>query len=1335
MLVLSSGIYAQNGSSCIIAEPFCTGVTYAFPLGTNTTAEPGPNYGCLYTYPNPYWYFLKILDPGDITIHLSSGVDIDFACWGPFSSPTAPCVTQLTANCSGDCCPTSAYDESCCPNNTSNPGFWPCGNMVDCSYDMLPTEDVHISNAQTGEYYLLLITNYSNTAGNIVFSQSNNIGTPGVDFGTTDCSIVNPCDITNITVSIGACNPATNTYSINGAITYTDAPATGSLVVTVSGGGSQTINGPFTTSSSYNIGNLASDGASHTITATFSDDPFCTYTITFTAPNPCSFCFATAGADFSVCGLTTTLAAVANPTDISQIWSCAGTIINQLSNPNTSVIVPSAGTYIFRWTIVNSAGLTCYDEVSVTFNLVPTSTFTASGVACFTSPSTVQYNGNAPAGATYTWNFNGGTASPPGTGQGPHSVTWAAGGTYNITLTVTNGGCTSTQTSVPVIVPPQLQVSVNTSPVTCASGTNGQANVTVTGGTGAPVYTWSNGTGPPFAAGPYTVTVTDANLCTATTPFIISQPNSINVIPSQVNVSCYGASDGSATVTVSGGTSPYSYLWSNGGNTNTIINIPAGTYTVTIIDFNGCTTDNTIIITEPSVFTASVLTQNNPACQGVCNGSAAVQATGGMAQYTYAWPGGATTSTASGLCSGPFVVTITDSQGCTATTTVTLTDPPGVSVLITGSTNNDCYNQCTGTATALASGGTPGLYNYFWSTGSNNTTASSLCAGPYGVTASDVSGCTASVYVTITEPPDLLVSVGSEDGVQCYGDCNGQGSVDVMGGTPSYQYYWAVSAFNQQTNPNLCAGSHFVTVTDANGCTASTMVVIPGPSELVIQNVQMIPSTCNGTNDAQVIIDIQGGLGAFNYQLGTYSNTSGAFSYTFTGLSPGNYGITITDANYCTKVGSVTVTQPNPIVLASTPSFTLCNGQTGFIQTVVSGGSQPYIYTWNGVSGTSILQVNSQSQITYNIQVTDANGCVSNIASTTVDVTPPVQLEVIASPSAVCPGEPVMLNVNITSGAGEPYIVRYNDQIVVPPYTVYPVGPPGEYFELTVEDNCGSIASDTVLVTVYNPPQVTFTSDTSRGCQTLEVHFSQYSSVPGISYIWNFGDGSYDQISYDVNPYHKFRTPGVFDVTLTVTSVDGCVSTVTIPQMITVYPKPDSRFDAVPQIVSIIKPEIQFVNLSTLADWYIWHFGDGDSASIENPVHFYHSITTFNVTLIALTNMGCKDTSNLTVTVRDEYSFYAPSAFSPNNDYINDVFFVLGHGIDVSQFYLGIYDRWGMLMYETDKYNPLNPAQYGWKGTSLNNKMAPIGTYTWLCKYKDGMNILHEKAGTVTLIR
>ncbi|PKP22098.1 MAG: hypothetical protein CVU05_05340 [Bacteroidetes bacterium HGW-Bacteroidetes-21] len=1324
---MSAGVFSQNGSSCIIAEPFCTGVTYAFPMGTNTSAESGPNYGCLASQPNPYWYYMRILDSGNITIHLSSPTDndIDFACWGPFNSPTGACTAGLSAGAST---PTD------CPAN-GNPapaGSYPSGNMIDCSFDVYYVEDVHISNAVAGQYYMLLITNYSNSPGNIEFTQSNNtVGLPGVNYGTTDCAIITPCEILTLTATPGLCVPATNTYTITGTVTIDTPPATGSLVISDNAGGSQTFNAPFATSYNYTISNNTSDGLTHTITAQFSDDQFCMLTTTYTAPAPCSFCFANAGTDFTVCGLTTNLAAVPNATDLTQVWSCAtpGVTINQTSVATTQVTVPTAGTYVFRWTITNSSSLSCYDEVSVTFNQIPTSTFTASSISCFGGTSTVAYTGNAPAGATYGWNFGGGTASP-GTGQGSHAVTWATAGIQTVSLIVTNNGCTSTQTQVQVTNPPQLAVSVNTSDVTCASGTNGQANVSVTGGTGTPDYIWSNVTGPPFAAGNYTVTVTDDNNCTATSAFSIAQPNSINVIPSQTNVACFGASTGGASVSVTGGTPTYNYIWSNGGSSSSISNVLAGNYTVTIIDANICTTTSSFVLTQPTAFTASVATQNNPMCQGVCNGNASVSPTGGTPNYNYAWPGAASvTQAAVNLCSGTYVVTITDSQNCTATTTVTLSDPPGISVAITSFSNVSCFNGCNGTATALASGGAAGINSYIWSNGQNTATATNLCAGTYTVTASDVNGCSTTTTVDIAEPTQLTVAVGNQVGVLCYGDCNGVGSVNPAGGTPPYAYYWGVSAWTQQINSTLCAGSHFVTVTDANGCTANTMVVITGPSELTITNVTPTPLTCNGANDGQAVVTLQGGYAAYQYTLGTTTNGTGIF----TGLAAGNYGITVSDANNCTRTGSVTITEPNPIVLGSTPNFTLCNGQTGFIQTSVTGGTPQYTYYWNGVQGNSILQVNPSGLTTYTVNVVDANGCSSNYSSTIVNVTPPVQLEILASPPAVCPGEPVMLNVNITEGAGEPYIVRYNGMIVVPPVTVYP-NQTGQYI-LSVEDNCGSIDTDSILITVYPVPVVTFISDTVSGCQPLEVLFHQFSSVPGISYVWNFGDASYDEVSYDINPTHRFRSPGIFDVSLTVTSVNGCVSTTTINDMITVYPKPDSRFDADPQIVSIIKPQVQFNNLSTLANWYIWHFGDGDSSSIVHPMHLYPAIQSYTATLIAITNQGCKDTSSLVITVRDEFSFYAPSAFSPNNDAINDIFFVLGHGIDPTNFKLEMYDRWGMLQFETDKYDDFNPAHYGWNGTTLSGAMAPIGVYTWLCRFKDGMNILHEKVGTVTLIR
>lgn len=179
--------YSQN-NYCNTALPFTTGLVYTFPAGVNTgSAEAGPNYGCLLSQPNPAWYYMQVADSGPINIHLatSEAQDIDFICWGPFTSPTAPCVNQLTANCTS------------CPNNTDNPTFYPSGNLVDCSFSTSWQEDCNIPNAITGEWYIFMITNYSNLACNIVFTQTNATIT---GHGTTNYAIMSQSNINDVIV-------------------------------------------------------------------------------------------------------------------------------------------------------------------------------------------------------------------------------------------------------------------------------------------------------------------------------------------------------------------------------------------------------------------------------------------------------------------------------------------------------------------------------------------------------------------------------------------------------------------------------------------------------------------------------------------------------------------------------------------------------------------------------------------------------------------------------------------------------------------------------------------------------------------------------------------------------------------------------------------------------------------------------------------------------------------------------------------------------------------------------------------------------------------------------
>jgi hypothetical protein len=188
-LLFSSKI-SFGQTNCSTAQQVCLNDTTIYPMSVSTMSESGPNYGCLHTYPNPAWYYIKISNPGVINIQIEGNDgsvtrDVDFICWGPFNSLNSVCTDSLIGACAW----------GSCPNNTSYPSFYPAGgspNIIDCSYDAAPIENCHILNGQTGQYYMLCITNFSNQPGIITFTQTS--GT-----GSSDCSFLNiPEESTNI---------------------------------------------------------------------------------------------------------------------------------------------------------------------------------------------------------------------------------------------------------------------------------------------------------------------------------------------------------------------------------------------------------------------------------------------------------------------------------------------------------------------------------------------------------------------------------------------------------------------------------------------------------------------------------------------------------------------------------------------------------------------------------------------------------------------------------------------------------------------------------------------------------------------------------------------------------------------------------------------------------------------------------------------------------------------------------------------------------------------------------------------------------------------------------
>ena len=275
ILTCFSQLSFGQGATCATADPFCTENGAAFPASTSTVSEAGPDYGCLLDQPNPAWYYLQIDQSGNIDISLTNSQveDIDFICWGPFNNLASAC-SNLTGGGAFDLC--------------SILGTYPCGNIVDCSFEIDPAEEVNIPNAVSGEYYMVLITNFSGVATDIYAS------TLPSSTGTTDCSIVIPnnCLMDYFSANISACAPD-NTFGINGDFSYVGNPGSGTVTVVVDNGTNtytQTFNPPFVDGQlySYNITGIPADGAASTITVSFSADPACNQSIAYTAVADCS---------------------------------------------------------------------------------------------------------------------------------------------------------------------------------------------------------------------------------------------------------------------------------------------------------------------------------------------------------------------------------------------------------------------------------------------------------------------------------------------------------------------------------------------------------------------------------------------------------------------------------------------------------------------------------------------------------------------------------------------------------------------------------------------------------------------------------------------------------------------------------------------------------------------------------------------------------------------------------------------------------------------------------------------------------------------------------------
>jgi len=428
--------------------------------------------------------------------------------------------------------------------------------------------------------------------------------------------------------------------------------------------------------------------------------------------------------------------------------------------------------------------------------------------------ATVTASGGTP-GYTYAW--TGGETTP--------SATSLDAGLNTVTITDANN-CTTTCT-IEIIEPVVLSCAVDgfTNPL-CAEEASGTITVSGAGGTSTLMYSLDgaasqmSGTFTSVLAGPHTITVTDVNGCTTTCSQTLTDPAALSCTVSATQMASCGMSDGQATVTATGGTPAYSYLWDNTETTSTATALSAGSHTVTVTDDNGCETECIVVITTTAGLTCEFTSTTNVSCNGAADGSATVAASGGTSPYTYTWSSGQTTAAISNLSGALYTVTITDNTGCTAVCSTTISEATALTCIMEKNSDITCNGQTNGVATVTASGGTPG-YTYAWSSSENTPTATMLSEGTNSVTVTDANNCITVCTVEILEPSELICSLSMEPS-GCQGQDDGEVTVTVVGGTAPYMY--SINGGTNQTGDvfsNLAPGNYDVVVTDVNACVST----------------------------------------------------------------------------------------------------------------------------------------------------------------------------------------------------------------------------------------------------------------------------------------------------------------------------------------------------------------------------------------------------------------------------------------------------------------------------------------------------------------------------------
>ena len=962
-------------------------------------------------------------------------------------------------------------------------------------------------------------------------------------------------------------------------------------------------------------------------------------------------------------------------------------------------------------------------------------------------------------------------------GQTNDSINNLSPGSYTVDITNDNGCVISD--SITINEPQLLFSNYSTEDVSCFGGNNGFATINIFGG--IPDYNINflgnnqqlvNGinifnTDTILSYGTYIFSISDSNSCTITDSLIINEPNTLTSNYITNNVSCNGLSDGSATISINGGITDYNINVA-GFNQNltgglNLFSIPpmllAGDYPYSITDSNSCILNDTITINEPLVISV-VDSINNVSCNGLSNGIAILNISGGTTPYTENW--GANNPVA--LSAGSFFYTIVDDNGCIYNNAVTITEPDAISVNPIVS-DVSCFSGNDGFSILNISGGVS-PYTENW--GAYDPAA--LSAGDYLYTVIDSNGCNYIDSITIIQPDQIIINSSVQDAL-CNGANDGSASLQIIGGIPPYIQDWGVNNPNSlsagvynfsvnddnnciiqgtvtvgesaaiqtiESNANvscygfsdgtstllisggtapytnnwgandptsLSAGIYYYSVTDSLNCILNDSIIITEPTQLMV-NELLTNVSCFGLSDGIAFLQISGGTAPYNEDWAGTNNLA---------LSQGNYGYTITDNNGCVETDFINIYQPNPIILNVTVSDANCfNGNNGSIYVGVSGGTSPYSENWFGNDPLALSAGN------YSFSITDDNGCRID-SSATVNQADQIFANYSAQ-SPICRDDKSTLSIKIIDPLVNQYSLVIDNQIYIVDSLgiLIPEGIPIQLLpsstvttnltSITDSDGCTSPANNSSTIVVNMPPALDILID--NVCESYPSFVLDQALPQGGTYLI---DGQISNI-FDIE---NLETGDYIITYLYTDPITNCSNST--DKIVSILPAPIANFTLGPQTTDIDNPNIFFLNKSEQVNSLIWNMGDGQTILDSISFNYTYSDTgKYIIELIISNQYGCGDTIQDSVIINPIYTCYIPNAFTPNDDGKNDSF---GPVMTAMKSYsIRIYDRWGGIVF--------NEENKEWDGADY-----PKGIYNYNIEAIDYKNKVFRYAGKITLAR